>query len=91
MDYKELYEQEQKKYEELKTRYEELDIKYENALSEAAFAKANLDKIKNSPAWKMTKPLRVVYFFFKRMKTVYVMYGGIIGVMRKILHKMHQK
>lgn len=91
MDYKELYEQEQKKYEELKTRYEELDIKYENALSEAAFAKANLDKIKNSPAWKMTKPLRVVYFFFKRMKTAYVMYGGIIGVMKKILHKIHQK
>ena len=91
MDYKELYEQEQKKYEELKTRYEELDIKYENALSEAAFAKANLDKIKNSPAWKMTKPLRVVYFFFKRMKTAYVMYGGIIGVLKKILHKIHQK
>lgn len=91
MDYKELYEQEQKKYEELKTRYEELDIKYENALSEAAFAKANLDKIKNSGVWKMTKPLRVVYFFFKRMKTAYVMYGGIIGVTKKILHKMHQK
>lgn len=91
MDYKELYEQEQKKYEELMHRYEELDIKYENALSDAEFAKANLAKIKNSPAWKMTKLLRVVYFFFKRMKTAYVMYGGIIGVMKKIAHKMHQK
>lgn len=91
MDYKELYEQEQKKYEELMSRYEELDIKYENALSDAEFAKANLAKIKNSPAWKITKPLRVVYFFFKRTKTAYVMYGGIIGVMKKIAHKMHQK
>lgn len=91
MDYKKLYEQEQEKYEELKGRYEELDIKYENALSEAALAKANLDKIKTSPAWKATKPLRVVYFFFKRMKTAYVMYGGILGVTKKVLHKMHQK
>lgn len=91
MDYKELYEQEQEKYEELKSRYEELDIKYENALSEAALAKANLDKIKTSPAWKATKPLRVVYFFFKRIKTAYVMYGGILGVTKKVLHKMHQK
>ena len=91
MDYKELYEQEQKKYEELMSRYEELDIKYENALSESETAKANLAKIKNSPAWKVTKPLRVVYFFFKRMKTAYVMYGGIIGVMKKLAHKLHQK
>lgn len=91
MDYKELYEQEQEKYEELKKRYEELDIKYENALSEASLSKANLDKIKSSPAWKATKPLRVVYFFFKRTQTAYVMYGGIIGVTKKIVHKMHQK
>ena len=91
MDYKELYEQEQEKYEELKKRYEELDIKYENALSEASLSKANLDKIKSSPAWKATKPLRVVYFFVKRTKTAYVMYGGIIGVTKKIVHKMHQK
>lgn len=91
MDYKELYEQEQKKYEELMSRYEELDIKYENALSESEIAKANLAKIKNSPAWKATKPLRAVYFFFKRMKTAYVMYGGIIGVMKKLAHKLHQK
>lgn len=91
MDYKELYEQERKKYEDLMKRYEEIDIKYENALSEAELAKANLAKIKNSPVWKMTKPLRVVYFFFKRMKTAYVMYGGVIGVMKKLAHKLHQK
>ena len=67
MDYKELYEQEQAKYEELQKRYEELDIKYENALVEVALGKANLDRIKNSVPWKMTKPFRVVYFFFKRI------------------------
>lgn len=91
MDYKELYQKEQEKYEELMGRYQELDIKYENALSEAKLAKDNLAKIKNSPAWKATKPLRVVYFFFKRLKTAYVMYGGILGVMKKLAHKMHQK
>ena len=91
MDYKELYEQEQAKYEELQKRYEELDIKYENALVEVALGKANLDRIKNSVPWKMTKPFRVVYFFFKRIKDVYVMYGGVKGVTRKIIHKMHQK
>lgn len=91
MDYKELYQQEQKKYQELMHRYEELDIKYENALSDAALAKENLAKIKNSPAWKVTKPLRVVYFFLKRTKTAYVMYGGIFGVIKKLAHKMHQK
>lgn len=91
MDYKELYQQEQEKYQELMNRYQELDIKYENALSEAKLAKENLAKIKNSPVWKATKPLRVVYFFFKRLKTAYVMYGGILGVMKKIAHKIHQK
>lgn len=91
MDYREQYEQEKKKYEQLQERYQELDMKYEAALSEAKLATENLAKIKNSPAWKMTKPLRVVYFFCKRTKTAYVMYGGVIGMTKKIVHKLHQK
>ena len=91
MDYKEQYEQEKKKYHKLQERYQELDMKYEAALSEAKLAKENLAKIKNSPVWKASKPLRVVYFFFKRTKTAYVMYGGVIGMTKKIIHKLHQK
>ena len=91
MDYKEQYEQEKRKYEQLQERYQELDMKYEAAMSEAKRATENLAKIKNSPVWKASKPLRVLYFFFKRTKTAYVMYGGVIGMTKKIVHKLHQK
>ena len=50
-----------------------------------------LGRIKNSFAWKLSKPLRGVMHTCVRVRDVYRQYGSPVGVARKVRLKMRQK
>lgn len=89
--YKNLYYEEKRKFEEEQDKYDDLELQLEAANDQIDLLNQKLIKIKSSFAWKLSKPLRVVYFAFKRCADVYVQYGGVRGVLRKMKHKMHQR
>lgn len=89
--YKNLYYEGKEKLEEEEKKYDDLEMQLEAANDQIEMLNKKLIKIKNSIFWKASKPLRVVYFFFKRAADVYVQYGGVKGVLRKMKRKLHQR
>ena len=82
--YKELYDCECEKNDELVAQLEEA----EKHIEELDY---KLGRIKNSFAWKLSKPLRGVMHTCVRVRDVYRQYGSPVGVARKVRLKMRQK
>lgn len=82
--YKELYDCECEKNDELMAQLEEA----EKHIEELDY---KLGRIKNSFAWKLSKPLRGVMHTCVRVRDVYRQYGSPVGVARKVRLKMRQK
>ena len=82
--YKELYDCECEKNDELVAQLEEV----EKHIEELDY---KLGRIKNSFAWKLSKPLRGVMHTCVRVRDVYRQYGSPVGVARKVRLKMRQK
>ena len=82
--YKELYDCECEKNDELVAQLEEA----EKHIEELDY---KLGRIKNSFAWKLSKPLRGVMHTCVRVRDVYRQYGSPVGVARKVRLKLRQK
>ena len=82
--YKELYDCECEKNDELMAQLEEA----EKHIEELDY---KLGRIKNSFAWKLSKPLRGVMHTCVRVRDVYRQYGSPVGVARKVRLKLRQK
>ena len=82
--YKELYDCECEKNDQLVAQLEEA----EKHIEELDY---KLGRIKNSFAWKLSKPLRGVMHTCVRVRDVYRQYGSPVGVARKVRLKMRQK
>lgn len=82
--YKEAYERE-------KQRNAELAGQLADANAKAADFEFKLNRIKNNPLWKISKPFRVVMHFIIRTKDRIVRYGNPKGVARKIHSKVIEK
>lgn len=82
--YKELYDCECEKNDQLVAQLEEA----EKHIEELDY---KLGRIKNSFAWKLSKPLRGVMHTCVRVRDVYRQYGSPVGVARKVRLKLRQK
>ena len=82
--YRTLYNRECEKNDELVAQLEEA----EKHIEELDY---KLGRIKNSFAWKLSKPLRGAMHTCVRIRDVYRQYGNPIGVARKIRRKLRQK
>ncbi len=82
--YRALYNRECEKNDELAAQLEEA----EKHIEELDY---KLGRIKNSFAWKLSKPLRGAMHTCVRIRDVYRQYGSPVGVARKIRRKMRQK
>ena len=82
--YKQLYDMECEKNDQLVGQLEEA----EKHIEELDY---KLGRIKNSFAWKLSKPLRMAMHTCVRIRDVYRQYGSPVGVARKLRLKMRQK
>lgn len=82
--YKQLYDMECEKNDQLVAQLEEA----EKHIEELDY---KLGRIKNSFAWKLSKPLRMAMHTCVRIRDVYRQYGSPVGVARKLRLKMRQK
>ena len=82
--YKQLYDMECEKNDQLVAQLEEA----EKHIEELDY---KLGRIKNSFAWKLSKPLRMAMHTYVRIRDVYRQYGSPVGVARKLRLKMRQK
>lgn len=82
--YKQLYDIECEKNDTLVAQLEEAEKKIEEL-------DYKLGRIKNSFAWKLSKPLRGAMHTCVRVRDVYRQYGSPVGVARKIKRKLRQK
>lgn len=57
------------------------------AIAETKETQANLDRIKNSPLWKASKPARMFIHWCNRTKSRFKNQGGVKGIGRKIKSK----
>lgn len=78
-------------YEREKQRNAELAGALADANAKAADFEFKLNRIKNNPFWKLSKPLRVVMHFCIRTKDRIIRYGNPKGVARKLHSKMIEK
>ncbi len=84
MDFKEAYEKEHLKNAELAGRIADLEAKNEDL-------QYKLDRIKNNPLWKMSKPARNVIHYLIRQKQRLANCGGPRGVLAKLNYKKREK
>ncbi|MCR5502270.1 MAG: glycosyltransferase family 2 protein [Lachnospiraceae bacterium] len=84
MDYRELYEEEHLKCADLAGRVAELEAETDDL-------KFRLDRIRNNPLWKASKPLRVTMHFCIRQVNRIRNQGSVGGVFRKIAQKKREK
>lgn len=84
MDFKEAYEKEHLKNAELAGRIADLEAKNEEL-------QYKLDRIKNNPLWKMSKPARNVVHYLIRQKQRLANCGGPRGVLAKLNYKKREK
>lgn len=84
MDYKEAYEKEHLKNAELAGALADLEVKN-------ADLEYQLNRIKNNPLWKATKPARSVYHFVARQKKRLETCGGVKDVFVKLGRKARQR
>ena len=82
--YKQLYDIECEKNDQLVAQLEEAEKRIEEL-------DYKLGRIKNSFAWKLSKPLRGAMHTCVRVRDVYRQYGSPVGVARKIKRKLRQK
>lgn len=82
--YKEAYRRE-------KSRGQMLQKKLAAAERNRALTQEKLDDIKGSFRWRVSKPLRVLYFQLVRLKVRLSHYGSIKGIARKLNAKMIEK
>lgn len=76
-----------KAYEEEKYKNVILGGRLASAIAESKDTKAKLEKIKNNPMWKASKPLRSCYHFINRQKIRIKNQGGLKGMGRKLKSK----
>lgn len=76
-----------KAYEEEKYKNVVLSGRLAGAIADTNEAKAKLERIKNNPMWKASKPLRSCYHWINRTKTRIKNQGGIKGMGRKLKSK----
>lgn len=74
-------------YEEQKERVVRLSAQLSDANAKIEDLQFKLDRIKNNPFWKMTKPFRVVIHFLIRTKDRIKRYGNVKGIARKLRSK----
>lgn len=74
-----------------KKKNEDMVSKLADAEREMEDLQFKLDRIKNNPFWKVTKPARVVIHFLIRTKNRIMRYGTPKGLARKIRSKMIEK
>ena len=84
LDYKEAYQQEHLKCADLAARVAELESKNEELTWK-------LNRIKNNPLWKLSKPLRNVMHWLIRQKDRLANCGGIKGVLHKLAYKKRER
>lgn len=84
MDFKEAYEKEHLKNAELAGRIADLEAKNEDL-------QYKLDRIKNNPLWKMSKPARSAVHYLIRQKQRLANCGGPRGVLAKLNYKKREK
>lgn len=84
MNYQELYEKEREKCAELADQLAFLEVENEDL-------QFKLNNIKNNFFWKLSKPLRSVFHFFKRQKDRLAGCGSLKGVVKKVLAKIDEK
>ena len=82
--YKQAYENERKKSAKLAQRLSDANMQVEDL-------NGKLERIKNSGAWKLSKPLRSAYHFAKRTSQRVGNYGSPKGIARKVRSKMIEK
>lgn len=78
-------------YENQKERVVRLSAQLADAKAQIDDLQFRLNRIKNNPFWKATKPARVVIHFLIRMKDRIKRYGNIKGIARKMKSKWIEK
>lgn len=78
----------QSAYEDQKERVVRLSAQLADAKAQIDDLQFKLDRIKNNPFWKATKPARVVIHFFIRTVDRLKRHGNIKGIIRKMRSKM---
>ena len=84
IDYKEAYEAEHLKCADLASRVAELEAKNEDLTF-------NLNRIKNNPLWKASKPARSMVHWAARQKERVSNLGGPRGIAAKLKYKKREK
>ena len=84
MDYREAYEREHLKNADMASRIAELESKNEELTWK-------LNRIKNNPLWKYSKPARDVMHWAIRQKDRVANCGGVKGVIHKLDYKKRER